>query len=963
MRYNTGHGSGGLRGSERDDYSRDDYSRDEYRKVSSTDYGGLGKRQGPLPDSYANGSNRSIPARNVSGTGYDYDYSNGVSQRRGYSSSYDNRGHQYHSTSSSHPVSIAYKGTSRTDIPTVDRATGRPRALPPPLTSNSVNVESSAANGGDIRESRGDTSYASADRSQYYPHQPMKKRRFESDPGSVDALPSARPSSSGLGPSSSTYPTHRSYSQGGYGQSQSHSSSYYSRRPLSPEKRVYPRRGSNLDSTFQPDQDPYNYWESNDEYRQSKIASDTWTGYDPPEKKGHPSLPPLPSSQRYFYSREEYQSPTEAVASSSYDSRGPKVFKNYQTSRPFQYDRCASNEGASDRRNSASLETLADKSPSLSNDVLSEGDRREKDLLAIAESVRVSDHERDAVAFLETVSSSLETLQEGNNGEEEGVVIGDNNGIEEAAIASCEAMPGDGQGTDIELSNNGGDEAGAIATSGNLFRDSYKHHMSAGVAAFFAAYDSLGGLSSDLSLCPWWTQDLKQELSKVVNEGGKNVAAASSTSESSQPSSIMVEQCLHLEISAFAKYLEHSEKEKKLMTVVASKYLSFLEREMGGASFMLTGSRHLGVSFPWDPIQIAVVCKSDGPYVTKLNTNGHQSLAVQSQTVVAVVEDIESKLAGQNILECVVVTKPRQGSLVAVMKDVKTNVMIELQFFFSYNMALKPPEYQILERLIDPVRVPQLRALTLLIRRLIVTKESFAKGFEGLDSYSITLWVISFLRVHPFLYDETEEDAENKVDEDPFSLGGSVITNLGALFLDFCHLFGKVFDYASYGLAPNALKPNDVIFPKIDATRGAAGSGAEPVNVNGNEAGSGGGVDDGVGAGSGVVVNGPNYVRPKPYHPTMLTIRDPMTQRKVSVITKQDQVEGMASFLSAIFDRLCGSGRDARVVGSESSVGTSLGSAVTWMVGPNAGEVRSLLAGLVSLTESERGTCESYDGR
>ncbi|KAJ3417460.1 hypothetical protein HDV05_003324 [Chytridiales sp. JEL 0842] len=102
--------------------------------------------------------------------------------------------------------------------------------------------------------------------------------------------------------------------------------------------------------------------------------------------------------------------------------------------------------------------------------------------------------------------------------------------------------------------------------------------------------------------------------------------------------------------------------------------------------------------------------------------------------------------------------------------------------------------------------------LTRVLKQLFI-----GKGLEtGITSYSLLLWVSSFLALHDGLYEaeKSQGSGNNSKEEGDASTPRNPDKRLGDLFLDFCHLFGKTFDYSRFGLDAGAHHFDSVLFDK-----------------------------------------------------------------------------------------------------------------------------------------------------
>ncbi|KAJ3291290.1 hypothetical protein HK104_006191, partial [Borealophlyctis nickersoniae] len=89
--------------------------------------------------------------------------------------------------------------------------------------------------------------------------------------------------------------------------------------------------------------------------------------------------------------------------------------------------------------------------------------------------------------------------------------------------------------------------------------------------------------------------------------------------------------------------------------------------------------------------------------------------------------------------------------------------------------------------------LPALKPLCLVLKLFLINRELNEVMSGGVGGYAIILWIAAFLRLHPLIYTERYPEGTPKSTDN---------VNLGALLLDFFHMFGFTFDYHRMGLSP-----------------------------------------------------------------------------------------------------------------------------------------------------------------
>ncbi|KAJ3317894.1 hypothetical protein HDU76_001013, partial [Blyttiomyces sp. JEL0837] len=479
---------------------------------------------------------------------------------------------------------------------------------------------------------------------------------------------------------------------------------------------------------------------------------------------------------------------------------------------------------------------------------------------------------------------------------------------------------------------------------------------------------------------PWWTPALLNEL--------RNISGFVTN-----PATLLSAR-LHREITAFMDYIRPTLTENREINNLTKYYLNFLNGKVYDAEFFTSGSRFMGVYFPWDPIDIAVIIDYDNRYLLH-NRHGHMhsmnpnyTRDQQTQIAIAMTNVIKKRLSwtGAKVVTAFwpkyehgdppprirstissgssACARNLTESLTSSIADMTTRARVNVNLMYRMpngnNMLLRPPNVEAKSQLLGHVDCEQLRVLTLLIRQIFSNvrclKEVVVES-GSLDGYSILLWVTAFLRVHPYLYG-TDYVRKMDVLQGHWANGSTPPTIFGNLFFDFCHFFGKVFDYQKFGLNPNAMEWMQVIYERPGGSAGGVHQKTRDLNSF-RQLGSSfrrelfqrkwTRFEDEHGQSSKSfppTPPTPNNVYLKP----LLMICDPVTARQIPIITKTEHVKIVSKCLCEIMDSLV---EKSGFVDSADGNGFEFSN-------QNRHEFGFLLEGLVGLTRRELKICDLY---
>ncbi|KAJ3207148.1 hypothetical protein HDU67_007660 [Dinochytrium kinnereticum] len=383
---------------------------------------------------------------------------------------------------------------------------------------------------------------------------------------------------------------------------------------------------------------------------------------------------------------------------------------------------------------------------------------------------------------------------------------------------------GRGRGGKKRGGGGGGGGGGVITTPGKSGEGGGDE---GGVKPFSHAASGGGG-----RMPPWWSDGLGkvfEELMVLDDEGGEggdptwtkkkkkkkggedpNLKDAAVTSLLSR---------LDLEIASFSTWSTPPSSIQKAWTRLAESYTTLVQSYHPRLTMRRVGSTVLGVAMPWDDVDLAIsVPGSTG------------ALKHQVEKVVKILQQISNSPAISATADKI--TKAVRTSPIVLhptphVNDASFNPETPVNRFWRQSVRLHdsamgsivdvgcfsvfsepaPDEgLNVVKELIcgdsgegmtewGKVVVPLVRVL----KQFLFVRGMMAAVGGGVSRLGLPLGALAFVRVHPLLYGGERGDASDagssKATFPP--LPPNLTKSHGALLLDFCHLFGKCFDFSA----------------------------------------------------------------------------------------------------------------------------------------------------------------------
>ncbi|KAJ3114548.1 Diaphanous [Phlyctochytrium bullatum] len=329
-------------------------------------------------------------------------------------------------------------------------------------------------------------------------------------------------------------------------------------------------------------------------------------------------------------------------------------------------------------------------------------------------------------------------------------------------------------------------------------------------------------------------------------------------------------QRLDLEISAFSEWAGPSKEIVIMWDHLAKTYKDSIQSFITGAKLLVerAGSTSLGVAMAWDDVDLALQCVDNSPSkggkplyeglaervkapIVKSATDRVMSMLnrILASPAISTMADrknfvsrgspveLEYKLSKTGEISPLNETE-RKSHLASFRKewrhsirlsDSATGTTVDLGMLSLFSEGNFNEGTNLIESLLwdhsetspekqNASRTPSSWGALVIPLVRVLKQYLHVRGFMdvekgGLTSYTLVLWLIGFIRVHPLLYRNTSisrlEEADKRNDGNAARVSGPDGTglrpscpygskdSLASLLMDFCHLFGKIFDFSA----------------------------------------------------------------------------------------------------------------------------------------------------------------------
>ncbi|KAJ3117759.1 hypothetical protein HDU96_005724 [Phlyctochytrium bullatum] len=319
---------------------------------------------------------------------------------------------------------------------------------------------------------------------------------------------------------------------------------------------------------------------------------------------------------------------------------------------------------------------------------------------------------------------------------------------------------------------------------------------------------------------------------------------------------------LHDEISAVAKYLSLTDKELDLRMDVFRRYRDVIRERLPGVKLQIFGSTTTGLGLPWSDLDLVLVDvepptaeeSSPPPRPAKKRRGGQANFGPapappgSSTNAGSKLAKVAKKLRSTRMASGIINLRKAKVPIIKLV-DIPTGLAIDMSYAHlqslqalpvsqillspdsrfnpsvapaeatSFSLPPRPPPGFHVGACSGPAAavlikalvgaLPELRPLVLLLKQFLANRDLNVVSDGGVGGYGCVLWMASFLKLRRqgvWPEEWLSASSRNKIrlhKEQKEQSDAS--TDLGTLWIDFCHIFGCCFDFDKYGLAPGAV--------------------------------------------------------------------------------------------------------------------------------------------------------------
>ncbi|KAJ3331577.1 hypothetical protein HDU76_002801 [Blyttiomyces sp. JEL0837] len=256
------------------------------------------------------------------------------------------------------------------------------------------------------------------------------------------------------------------------------------------------------------------------------------------------------------------------------------------------------------------------------------------------------------------------------------------------------------------------------------------------------------------------------------------------------------ELCKHLdeEIGHMIAYFSATPGEEALRANVIQRYSNAIVPRFPGTSVRCFGSTGTGLLLPWSDIDLVIV-------------DAHREGEPEQGQMSSKLSKIAKRIRQAQLSYDVQVIKRARVPIVKV-KDQKTGLLMD----FTYHTLGGLKAVDIVREWADSI--PGFKPLVMLLKQFLLVRDLSEVFHGGVGGYGVVLWVLAFMRMrkspdfaHVFRNMPHHRGAASYPNCPECNQAGRHSShdhshvNLGELFMDFCFLFGRQFDYHNLGIS------------------------------------------------------------------------------------------------------------------------------------------------------------------
>lgn len=212
---------------------------------------------------------------------------------------------------------------------------------------------------------------------------------------------------------------------------------------------------------------------------------------------------------------------------------------------------------------------------------------------------------------------------------------------------------------------------------------------------------------------------------------------------------------LHHEINDFCNYMQPTPSEKRARTELISRVRHIALREWPDCSVEVFGSFSTQTYLPSSDIDLVIFGEWPSFPLKSLER-----------------ELVRDRLAREEEIKVL----DRNHVPLIRFTDITTKIRVDV----SFNMTTGPESASLIRKFIK--NYSALPKLLLILKQFLVQRDLHEVFSGGMSSYALAILIVNFLQLHPRRM-ATDDDA-----------------NLGVLLIEFCELYGRLFNYKNTGI-------------------------------------------------------------------------------------------------------------------------------------------------------------------
>ncbi|KAJ3097023.1 hypothetical protein HDU97_005336 [Phlyctochytrium planicorne] len=339
-------------------------------------------------------------------------------------------------------------------------------------------------------------------------------------------------------------------------------------------------------------------------------------------------------------------------------------------------------------------------------------------------------------------------------------------------------------------------------------------------------FSTKGNAAGGGSVPPWLTEGFLKRLEELPRVDFSGI-------EDEEEMRSMIADALlkrlEVEVDAFSRFAEPSIGVSQQWARLGKSYTISMKSYQPRLNVKRVGSTAISSGACWDDVDLSIMVPSltaPNPSILPVSVTAHVAKIVQTlqqiSTTPAISASADRTMQVIRIAPAVLDSEPQELFEVdrgwrasTRLHDSGTGVVVDVGCHLV-NGNVEAGFEEVKRVLADERWKDVVNPLVRVLRQYFLVRGLTDTENGGLSTYALTLWVIGYLRLHPLLYGGVDSDEQPKTKingkPSPLPFPTNLSRSLGVLFLDFCHLFGKCFDFSALmGIDPGAADPAQII--------------------------------------------------------------------------------------------------------------------------------------------------------